>query len=90
LGWVVMSERDVRRTEVLSEVVSGRPIAAAASMPSVTRRHVHRLLRWLEAGGGAAVRSARLAASPPAPVGFRGAAALHLEVNARLAAAYKG
>jgi transposase len=54
LGWVVMSERDVRRIEVLSEVVSvRRTIAAAASVLSLTPRHVRRLLRRLQAGGGA-------------------------------------
>lgn len=51
-----MSERDVQRIEVLSEVVSGRrTIAAAASVLSVTPRHVHRLLWRLRDGGGAAL-----------------------------------
>jgi len=49
-----MSERDVRRIEVLSEVVSGRrTIATAAAVLAVTPRHVHRLLRRLQSGGAA-------------------------------------
>jgi len=56
LGWVVMSERDVRRIEVLSEVVSGRrTITAAASVLAVTPRHARRLLARLQSGGGAAL-----------------------------------
>ncbi len=51
-----MSRRDMQRIEVLSEVVSGRrTIAAAAAVLSVTPRHVGRLLRRLQAGGGAAL-----------------------------------
>jgi transposase len=51
-----MSERDVRRIEVLSEVVAGRrTVAQAAAVLAVTPRHVHRLLRRLRAGGGAAL-----------------------------------
>ncbi len=52
-----MSKRELQRIEVLSEVVSGhRTITqAAASVLSVTPRHVHRLLRRLRAGGGAAL-----------------------------------
>ncbi len=51
-----MSERDVQRIEVLSEVVSGRrTIATAAAVLAVTPRHVHRLLRRLQAGGASAL-----------------------------------
>ncbi len=56
MGWVVMSERDLHRIGILSEVVSGRRSAAsAASLLAVSSRHVHRLLGRLEAGGGAAL-----------------------------------
>jgi hypothetical protein len=52
----MMSERDVQRIEVLSEVASGRrTIAAAAAVLVLTPRQVHRLLRRLRAGGGAAL-----------------------------------
>ena len=56
MGWVMMSKRDIQRIEVLSEVVSGRrTVVAAASVLAITPRHVHRLLRRLQAGGGAAL-----------------------------------
>ena len=56
MGWVVMSERDVRRIEVLSEVVSGRrTITAAALVLAMTPRHVRRLLARLQTGGGVAL-----------------------------------
>lgn len=56
MGWVVMSERDLHRIGVLSEVVSGRrSVASAGSLLAVSSRHVHRLLGRLEAGGGAAL-----------------------------------
>lgn len=51
-----MSERDVRRIEVLSEVVAGRrTIESAATVLSMTSRHVHRLLDRLRSGGGMAL-----------------------------------
>src|ERR1700733_13477422 len=51
-----MSERDVRRIEVLSEVVSGRrTITAAALVLAMTPRHVRRLLARLQTGGGVAL-----------------------------------
>jgi hypothetical protein len=56
LGWVAMSEREIRRIEVLSEVVSGRrTLVAAAAVLAVTPRHARRLLLRLQAGGGAAL-----------------------------------
>jgi transposase len=56
LGWVVMSERDVQRLEVLSEVAAGhRTIAAAAAVLGVTPRHVRRLLCRVRTGGGGAL-----------------------------------
>jgi molybdenum-dependent DNA-binding transcriptional regulator ModE len=49
-----MSERDLRRIGVLSEVISERrTIVSAATVLAVSVRHVHRLLQRLEAGGGA-------------------------------------
>jgi transposase len=56
LGWVTMSERDLRRIAVLSEVISERrTIVSAASVLAVSVRHVHRLLDRFEAGGGASL-----------------------------------
>jgi transposase len=51
-----MSERDLRRIAVLSEVISERrTIVSAASVLAVSVRHVHRLLDRFEAGGGASL-----------------------------------
>jgi hypothetical protein len=54
MGWVLMSERDVRRIEVLTEVLSGRRTSAsAADVLAITTRQVRRLLdrlrdeRWM-------------------------------------------
>ena len=56
MGWVVMSERDLQRIGVLSEVRSGkRSAASAAAVLSISGRQVRRLLNRLEAGGGAAL-----------------------------------
>ena len=57
MGWVLMSERDVRRIEVLTEVLSGRPtVASAAVVLAITVRQTNRLLiRFREDGGGAAL-----------------------------------
>ena len=56
MGWVTMSERDLQRIAVLSDVISGRrTIVSAASVLGVSIRHVHRLLQRLEAGGGASL-----------------------------------
>ncbi|WP_416235340.1 ISNCY family transposase [Nitrospirillum sp. BR 11164] len=61
MGWVVMSERDVRRVEVLSDVVGGRLTAgSAAAVLGLSERQVWRLLsRYRSGGGGALVHRAR-------------------------------
>ena len=42
MGWVLMSVRDVRRIEVLSEVLSGRrPVASAGVLLAITARQVN-------------------------------------------------
>jgi hypothetical protein len=51
-----MSERDVQRIGVLSEVIAERrTVASAAGVLAVSVRHVHRLLQRLEVGGGLAL-----------------------------------
>ena len=56
LGWVMMNERDLRRIEVLTEVISGRrTIASAAVLLSVSGRQINRLLRKFREDGGAAL-----------------------------------
>lgn len=56
MGWVRMSDRDLRRVEVLAEVACGRLTAAgAAGVLGLSERQVWRLLRRYRAGGGGAV-----------------------------------
>ena len=51
-----MSERDVQRIRVLSEVVGGqRTIGSAASVLGVSVRQAHRLLTRLRSQGGSAL-----------------------------------
>jgi hypothetical protein len=65
MGWVLMSERDVRRIEVLTEILSGRrTVASAAIVLAISVRQVHRLLiRFREDGGGALIHKGRGQAS---------------------------
>lgn len=52
MGFVLMSERDLNRIEVLSQVVEGRLTALnAANLLAISRRHVHRLLRRFKDNG---------------------------------------
>lgn len=56
MGWVAMSERDMQRIQVLSEVLHGRrATASAAVVLDVTPRQVRRLLGRLRDGGGSAI-----------------------------------
>ena len=56
MGWVVMSERDLQRIGVLSEVRSGkRSVGSAAAVLSISDRHIRRLLDRFETSGGAAL-----------------------------------
>src|SRR5713226_6610890 len=53
MGWISMSERDLRRIEVLSEVRTGRrTVAAAAAVLAVSERQAYRLLARYECDGG--------------------------------------
>lgn len=57
MGWVLMSERELRRAEVLTSVVNGHLTAtAAADVLDLSRRQVHRLLGAFRDGGAAALR----------------------------------
>jgi len=57
VGWVVMSERELNRIEVLSQVSQGRMTAmTAANVLGLSRRQVHRLLKRFETEGAAAIR----------------------------------
>ncbi|MEA1676391.1 helix-turn-helix domain-containing protein [Nitrospirillum sp. BR 11163] len=53
MGWVVMSDREVRRVEVLGDVVGGRLTASsAAAVLGLSERQVWRLLKRYRDGGG--------------------------------------
>ena len=54
MGWIRMSERGLKRIEVLSEVLRGRrTVAAGAAVLAISERQAYRLLARYEAGGGA-------------------------------------
>jgi hypothetical protein len=56
MGWVTMSERELRRVAVLAEVTDRRrTVASAAAALALSARQVHRLLRAYRSGGAAAV-----------------------------------
>jgi transposase len=61
MAWISMSERDLRRIEVLSDVRAGRrTVAAAAAVLAVSERQAYRLLARYEAeGGGGLIHKAR-------------------------------
>ena len=55
--WVLMSERELNRIEVLSQVTQNRMTAtAAANALGLSRRQVHRLLKTFQTDGAAAIR----------------------------------
>ena len=57
MGWVLMSERELNRVEVLSQVSQGRISATnAANVLGLSRRQVHRLLKKFQTNGPAAIR----------------------------------
>ena len=55
--WVMMSERELNRVEVLAQVDDGRlSVDNAANMLELTRRQVFRLLKRYRQDGAAAIR----------------------------------
>ena len=57
MGWVVLSERELNRVEVLAQVDDGQlSVDYAANMLSLTRRQVFRLLKRYRQDGAAALR----------------------------------
>jgi hypothetical protein len=61
VGWVTMSERDLQRVEVLTEVAHGRrTVASAARVLALSARQVHRLLlRYRNRGAGGLAHKGR-------------------------------
>ena len=59
MGWVMMSERELNRVEVLSQVLQGGMSAVtAADVLDLSRRQVHRLLKRFGTDGPAAILNA--------------------------------
>ena len=57
MGWVMMSERDLNRIEVLSQVDDGHlSVENAANLLDMTRRQVFRLLKRYRLDGASAIR----------------------------------
>ena len=57
MGLMIMSERELNRIEVLSQVTQGRMTAVtAANVLGLSRRQVHRLLKIFQSDGAAAIR----------------------------------
>lgn len=57
MGWVVMSERELNRVEVLAQVDDGRlSLDNAANMLCLTRRQIFRLLKRYRQDGASAIR----------------------------------
>src|SRR5712672_1312237 len=61
MGLVTMSERDLKRIEVLTEVLAGRrTVVSAAAVLALGVRQTFRLLaRYQDGGGGALIHKAR-------------------------------
>lgn len=57
MGWVMMSERELNRVEILAQVDDGRlSVDSAANMLDLTRRQIFRLLKRYRQDGAAAIR----------------------------------
>jgi|GEM_PF-1670320 len=57
MGWVLMSERDLKRIEVLTQVDDGDlGVTAAAHLMNMSRRHVYRLLDRFRSEGPGGIR----------------------------------
>ena len=56
MGWVMMSERDLNRIEIISQIVDGRLNAErAANLLALTKRQIFRLLRRFREDGPSAI-----------------------------------
>ena len=65
MGWVVMSERELNRIEVLAQIDDGKlGVQAGANVLGVTRRQVFRLLKTYRTDGAAAIRHKARGRSP--------------------------
>lgn len=57
MGWVMMSERELRRVEVLAQIDDDRlSVGAAANLLDVTERQIYRLLKSFRIDGASSIR----------------------------------
>lgn len=57
MGWVMMSERELNRIEVLAQIDDGKlGVEAGAGVLDLTKRQVFRLLKAYRTNGAAAIR----------------------------------
>ena len=57
MGWVLMSERELHRVEVLAQIDDGRiDVQSGAHLLGLTRRQIFRLLKRYRVDGAAAIR----------------------------------
>ncbi|WP_040439957.1 ISNCY family transposase [Roseibium aggregatum] len=57
MGWVLMSERDLNRVEILAQVEDGHVgVTTAANLMNMSRRHVYRLLDRFRSEGPGGIR----------------------------------
>ncbi len=57
MGWVMMSERELNRIEILSQIDDGRlSVGAAANMLDLTERQIYRLLKTYRIDGASSIR----------------------------------
>ena len=65
MGWVMMSEREMRRIEILAQVDDGRlSVEAGANNLALSRRQMFRLLKRYRADGAVPSRISRNMPSP--------------------------
>ena len=65
MGWVIMSERELNRIEVLAQIDDGRlTVDNGANILGLTRRQVFRLLKRYRLDGAAAIRHQARGKSP--------------------------
>src|SRR6056297_1461019 len=71
MGWVMMSERELNRVEVLAQVDDGRlNIDNAANMLALTRRQIFRLLKLYRQDGASAIRHKARGRAPSNQIHF--------------------
>ena len=69
MGWVMMSERELNRVEVLSQIDDGRlTVVNGANLLDLTVRQVYRLLKRYRLVGASAIRHKARGKAPNNPI----------------------